>query len=210
MDPPIIIGIRHSSDQIKPVKKALTSLIKPGDKIGIEPSPEDILLYIQSQKAKSPLDDLYQKIKKRDNLNDFPNHEINGINQFHEFFSKIHDYLLDLGTIPIGIGSRIRDTSYFDYVRKEFVDKEHLNKEDSLILSLIKQPHFDYHVARKIQEKNLNGIIIGCDHKPISRIINGKYIDLGNRDKGWEQAYQQLNEKLHRIYFNYKDKMPKL
>jgi hypothetical protein len=208
---PKIIGVIHLPERLESVEKRLVSLVKEGDRVGIEPSPEDIALYIQSQKTDCPLDHLYKKMKDRDNLHDFPINELIGIRDFHEFYFGIYNLLLRLGAVPIPVGSRVRDTAHVEFIRRYFIDHEDYDVQGSFILNLTEKPHFDHYVASKIRGENLFGVIIGCDHNPISTIVGGEYVDLsGRKSIWWDEAWKQENYRLQEDYLKYKDRLPQL
>jgi len=201
---PIIIGVIHLPDRLESVITRLAPIISQEDKIGIEPSPEDLKLYDEVKEAEHPFEELYELVKKRDNLND----SSVSTEEFHEFYLGIHSWLLKHGAVPIGIGSRVRDTFSVEFVRKFFVNGEECTQEEFSIDSFMSRPHFDHYVARRIEEEKLRGVIIGCDHRPIARLARGRYIDFSGRAKGDELSSRWVNNILHREYPKYKEKLP--
>lgn len=209
---PKIIGVIHTPDHLERVKAELVSLVGEDQNFGIEPSPEDILLYLQFRESKHPIDEIYAAQKKAFGLESpkFPISELVGMKYFHKFFFGIYECLLKLGANPIAVGSRVRNAYNFNLIKRCFVDGDDFSLQDFQLNNLIIIPHFDYHVAERIRTENLDGVIIGCDHRPVARLVNGDFIDLSNRSSGYALERWENNEAFHRTYRNYKASLPKL
>lgn len=205
-----IIGVLHQPDQIEPVKAKLKDLIKICQRIGIETSPEDVLMYQEVQGKNYPVDELYASIKKKYELNDFPICELIGIKYFHQFYFGMYEFLHKLGAVPIAVGSQMRDTYLYDSIRRYFVNGEEATEKDFLLNKLVALPHFDHHVAEQVLVDHLDAVIIGCDHSPISRLVGGVFIDLSGRTLEYAYECKRNNERLHRTYQNNKVSLPLL
>jgi hypothetical protein len=204
-----IVGVVHTPEHLDGVVERLPSLFSSGQRVGLEPSPEDLMFYDQFIDNKCK----YQRDKIRIELglgNDYNFHELEGIYLFHEFFFEIYKKLLEMDIPSIGVGSRLKDLTAFDMIKKSIDSSEGFSdsrKDHSMLIS----PHFDYHVSEKVKKDNLDGVVIGVNHRKISELLKCEFVDLSGRSEFFSRLPYLNVDKLHKDYESYdKSRLPVL
>jgi hypothetical protein len=204
-DKPKIIGIIHMPENIKVVTNSLAEIINAGDRIGIEPSTSEIELFSQKDCSLESAYVLSSYVEKTFLTNEYRK----VYKDFLEFYCEIYRFLNQVKAIPVAVGSEVRDNMAITLERKK-VSNERISRDEIDKDRLITLPHFDYHVAIKIKEDNLSGVIVGCDHRVITRLVDGEFINLsGIAEEFWEMRLGLL-EAAHHRYVAYSGSLPTL
>lgn len=182
---PKVFGVLHRRDMIDLTKERLGMHLQEGQRIGIEPSPDELLLFQEALSHADPHDYIEAEVRQRDHINKLDillriDERMAALNFLH-FYFEIYRFLLARGVIPIAIDTTNRTQFHYDtmkmWANSDKKTRKRIQQDRRLAIT-----QFDREVSDTIRKERLDGVVVGSRHCDIARLASGDYIDLSESE----------------------------
>ena len=195
-----IYGVLHTPKNLEKVLEIIIPQINPETRIGFEVPNSQIGIYDMLNMCQGEeLEELKEAITKR-----YVTEQHRSL-EAHNFWFNLYNKLKKAGHHKIiGLGSEERIDLLAHYTKE---NKENYKSNAGVLYHLMKGPHFNPYLAKKMRTREVDTLIVGCAHAPkVAELTNSKLVMINQLDEQFKKIIKSNQE----TYEKMKHELPEL